>query len=256
MNNRDNFFQAQEVSKNFGGLQALDRVSFAVEEGQIFSIIGPNGAGKTTLFNTISGMPPCNAGKILLRGLPLHDMSVSSIAKAGVARTFQNIRLFPNMTALENVLVGCEAKTVQRFLFTGFSLPLVKRMEEKKRGKALYWLELLKLTDYTDQLATSLPYGLQKRLEIARALGTEPILLLLDEPAAGLNDVEIGELEKTIEMIREKLKLTILLIDHNANLIMSLSDFIMVLDFGKVLTMGIASEVRHDPRVIAAYLGK
>ncbi len=256
MNSRGSFFQAQEVSKIFGGLQALDRVSFNVEEGQIFSIIGPNGAGKTTLFNTISGMSPCNAGKIFLRGLPLNKMSPPSIAKAGVARTFQNIRLFQNMTVLENVLIGCEAKALQPFLFAGFSLPRVKRMEKRKREEAFHWLELLKLADYADQVATSLPYGLQKRLEIVRALGTEPILLLLDEPAAGLNDVEILELEKTIEMIREKLKLTILLIDHNAKLIMSLSDFIMVLDFGKVLTLGTATEVRHDPRVIAAYLGK
>jgi len=256
MNNRNNFFQAQEVSKNFGGLQALDRVSFGVEEDQIFSIIGPNGAGKTTLFNTISGILPCSTGKILLRDLPLHEMSPCSIAKAGVARTFQNIRLFPNMTVLENVLLGCEAKTVRGFLLTGFSLPAVKRMEKENKERALHWLELLKLADYTDQHASSLPYGLQKRLEIARALGTEPILLLLDEPAAGLNDVEIGVLQKTIEMICETLKLTIFLIDHNANLIMSLSDVIMVLDFGKVLTMGTASEVRHDPRVIAAYLGK
>ena len=256
MNNRDNFFQAQEVSKNFGGLQALDKVSFGVEEGQIFSIIGPNGAGKTTLFNVISGMMPCSRGKIVLRDLPLHKMNVCSISRAGVARTFQNIRLFPNMTVLENVLLGCEAKTVQGFLFTGFGIPTIKRMEKDKRERALHWLDLLKLADYNDEQPTSLPYGLQKRLEIARALGTEPILLLLDEPAAGLNDVEIGELQKIIEMIRETLKVTILLVDHNANLIMSLSDFIMVLDFGKVLTMGTASEVRNDPRVIAAYLGK
>lgn len=256
MNNGDHFFQAQEVSKNFGGLQALDRVSFEVEEGQIFSIIGPNGAGKTTLFNVISGMMPCSMGKIVLRDLPLHKIDACSISRAGVARTFQNIRLFPNMTVLENVLVGCEAKMVQGFLFTGFGIPAIKRMEKDKRERALHWLDLLKLADYSDQQPTSLPYGLQKRVEIARALGTEPILLLLDEPAAGLNDVEIEELQNIIEMIRETLKVTILLIDHNANLIMSLSDSIMVLDFGRVLTMGTASEVRNDPKVIAAYLGK
>jgi len=254
-NSESCFFEVENLCKDFGGLRAVNNVSFEVKKNEIFSIIGPNGAGKTTLFNLISGFFQIRKGSISFRGKRLNNLSPFLIARLGVARTFQNIRLFPDMNVIENVLIGSEAKAVQGFLATGFRVPGVQKLEKEKVENAEEWLNYLGLLDYKYKRSGSLPYLLQKKLEIARALANDPALILLDEPGAGLNDVEIGEIQEIIWRIRDELGLTILVIDHNTNLIMSLSDSIMVLNFGEILTIGSPEDVRNDSRVIAAYLG-
>lgn len=243
-----------QVSKSFGGIQALDNVGICVRSGAIAGLIGPNGAGKTTFFNVITGLYPADHGQFELQGQPYSPYSVSQVTQAGIARTFQNIRLFKEMTVLENVMVGCHCRSSIGIWGAIFGTPSNKREEREIRDKALALLQYVGLQDYTRHKAKNLSYGYQRRLEIARALATEPILLALDEPAAGMNASEKLELKELILKIRADGK-TILLIEHDVHLVMSICDHLTVLDYGKVIADGLPHEVRHHPEVIRAYLG-
>ncbi|NDI20980.1 MAG: ABC transporter ATP-binding protein [Burkholderiaceae bacterium] len=242
------------VSKRFGGIQALDDVGLRVRTGTIAGLIGPNGAGKTTFFNVITGLYPADRGQFELQGRPYSPHSVSQVTQAGIARTFQNIRLFKEMTALENVMVGCDCRSSIGVLGAILGTQSNRREERVIREKSLAFLEYVGLQDYTQHKAKNLSYGYQRRLEIARALATEPILLALDEPAAGMNASEKLELKELILKIRDDGK-TVLLIEHDVHLVMSICDYLTVLDYGKVIADGLPNEVRRHPEVIRAYLG-
>ncbi|MCX7913781.1 MAG: ABC transporter ATP-binding protein [Thermodesulfovibrionales bacterium] len=243
------------IYKSFGGLTALKDVSFSVPKGNINALIGPNGAGKTTLMNIISGIYPPDRGEIIFLDKTISGLTPSKIAKIGISRTFQHVELFTNMTVLENVMVARYTKTKAGFLASGLKLPLAKKEERESQLKGLEILDYIGLSDRKDELASNLPIGEQRLLEIARALATEPKLLLLDEPAAGLNIRETKMLGETILRIRKEKGITILLVDHDMELVMKISDWITVLNFGEVISNGIASEVQNDPAVINAYLG-
>jgi branched-chain amino acid transport system ATP-binding protein len=252
-----------QLTMRFGGLTAVDNVSFQALDGQITAIIGPNGAGKTTLFNCLTGFYRPTSGtmtlhnkdqRIGLAGLPAHR-----IAQLGIARTFQNIRLFANMTVLENVLVAEHNKLMRAsgYSFGGLlGLPSWRRAEKEAIEKARMWLDRMRLVKAADRVAGELPYGMQRRLEIARAMCTDPRLLCLDEPAAGLNPSEAVMLRNAIALIRNELKIGILLIEHNMSVVMEISDRVFVLDYGKRIAAGTPQEIRHDPAVIRAYLGE
>jgi branched-chain amino acid transport system ATP-binding protein len=252
-----------DLTMRFGGLTAVDAVSFQALDRQVTALIGPNGAGKTTLFNCLTGFYRPTAGRLTLyrqgggknlAGLPAHRA-----ARLGVARTFQNIRLFPTMTVLENVLVAEHRRLMRAsvYSFGGLlGLPCYRRAEKAAVDKARKWLDLLKLGQAVNRLAGELPYGMQRRLEIARAMCTDPCLLCLDEPAAGLNPSESIALRQAIARIRDETQIGILLIEHNMNVVMEISDRVVVLDYGKRIAAGTPQEVRNDPAVIRAYLGE
>jgi len=266
MNNAYPIIEASQVSMIFGGLVALDQVDFQVESGSITALIGPNGAGKTTFFNCLTGIYTPTRGSISFRPpageggagrtVSLRGLSPDRITALGVARTFQNIRLFNNLTVLENVLIGCHCR-MKSGLFGALFRDRKTMAEERAMAEFSYHLlESYGLGGQVNVLAKNLPYGAQRRLEIVRALATRPSLLLLDEPAAGLNINETRELEALIHLIRDREKLSILLIEHDMSLVMSISEKVYVLEYGRLLAQGRPEEIKNNPEVIKAYLGE
>lgn len=251
----DSVLTGHGIYKMFGGLQALQNIDFRVPRGSIFAVIGPNGAGKTTLFNLISGVYKDYQGEIYFNNERISQQSSHIIAKKGIARTFQNVRLFRNLSALENVMIGCHGWFCPKFFRTIFGIRTVKKEERIIREWSLEKLRFLKLEDKADHPVESLPLGSQKLVEIARALAAKPKLLLLDEPAAGLNESEMDHLKESIFKIKKE-GTTQIIVEHNMNFIMSISDWIMVLNFGVKIAEGIPKEIVNNDRVIKAYLGE
>ena len=250
------FFKAQEISISFGGLKALDRVSFEIGQGEIFSIIGPNGAGKTTIFNCINRFYDLDKGSLLLEDRDISKIKPHEVATAGIARTFQNIELFKNATVLENLILGRHRHRRSNVLSEIFFTKLVRKQEIECREKAESVIDLLDLEAYREQRILNLPYGVQKTVELGRALTMDPKLLLLDEPSSGLNVEETEDLSFWMSDIKEELGITILLVEHNMHFVQQISDHLMALDFGQVIAQGSPSEVLNHPDVMQAYLGE
>ena len=253
--------EVSNLSMEFGGLRAIDNVSLDIFEGEIVALIGPNGAGKTTFFNCVTGIYEPTSGEVMIHPLEgksrrLNGMKPNSITALGMARTFQNIRLFPAMTVLENVMIGRHCRTRTSIVDAILNTPKSKREERETVERCYRLLEKVGLADVADEFSRNLSYGAQRRLEIARALATDPFLLLLDEPAAGMNPQETHELDELIVRIRDEEKVSILLIEHDMKLVMSISDRIYVVEYGKEIAQGTPREIKENKKVIEAYLGE
>nr|WP_330410866.1 ABC transporter ATP-binding protein [Lachnotalea glycerini] len=248
------YLQVNEITKRFGGIVAVDKVSFEVNKGEIVSIIGPNGAGKTTVFNMLTGVYTIDEGEIVFDGKPIHNQKPQDIVKVGISRTFQNIRLFYDLRVVENVLVGTHINTNYNFFDSVFRTPRFRKEEDDKVYNAIRILQSIGLDNRRDDYAQNLPYGDQRKLEIARAIATGAKVLLLDEPAAGMNPQESAELLQFIRSLKVQ-GYTVIMIEHDMSVVMNISDRIYVIDHGKPIAKGIPSEIANNERVIEAYLG-
>lgn len=255
MTNERVILKTENLGIEFGGLTAVKDFDIEMKSNEIYGLIGPNGAGKTTVFNLLTKVYEPTHGSIYLNGQDITKESIVSVNQLGIARTFQNIRLFKDLTVLDNVKVGMHHSVRYNLLDSILKLPKYRNEEKAVREKAMSLLRLFDLDQFADVKASNLPYGKQRKLEIARALGTNPKLLLLDEPAAGMNPAETAELMETIKTVREKFSLAILLIEHDMKFVMGICEKITVLNFGQVLATGTPDEIRNNPEVIAAYLG-
>lgn len=248
--------EADKCQMTFKGLQAVKEFSARMEEGKIYGLIGTNGAGKTTVINMLSGVLTPTSGRIIYQGKDIAGMQPDKVAKSGIVRTYQNLRLFGKMSAIENVIIGAQMQPRYRFAECLIHTGNFKRSEQFFRDKALKMMKIMEIDRYADFTADSLPYGTQRRLEIARILAADPKLLLLDEPAAGMNPQESIELVKTIRRVKEEFGVTILLIEHDMKVIMNLCEHIYVMAAGETIASGTPEQIRNDPKVVAAYLGR